>query len=128
MLVRGLIACCGLVVLGGAGPLPKLPSGQPVSLQEVIWPKQDAVAGERAARFRFVAPKLKKGANADADLAALCTQVALPMMKERAVSLEQVVISMASKPVAVGEARPDVAQVFEAFGVSDGRCVEALPW
>lgn len=107
-----------------ADDLPKLPSGQPVTLLEVVWP--DAAAqGEKIARFRFVAPKLRKGASNEDDMMALCQAVARPEVTAKAAKVDQVVVSLAQAPLKLGEKRPDVVQVFEAYVIDDGHCAPA---
>lgn len=117
---------CAIPCTVAAEAPPRLPSGQPVSLIEVIWPQPGAQ--EPAARFRFLAPKLKKGEGNTADMKTLCERLALPALKEKGAGGDRIVISLSSQPVKFGEARPDVTQVIEAFTAKAGKCEEAEPW
>ena len=110
--------------LAAAGAVPQVPSGQPVALQEVIWPKAGG-AGEKIARFRFVAPKLRKGAGNEDDMMALCEAVARPAVAQKGLKVDQIVISLAQAAVPFGEQHPEVAQVFEAYVIEAGHCALA---
>ena len=98
-----------------------LPSGQTVTLAEVIFEEDGALA-----RFRFLAPRI--GADltfpdvAD-DFPWLCEQAILPALAVAEAAPERVVISMADRPVEFGEITPDAIQFFEAFRLSDGACI-----
>ncbi|WP_127901751.1 DUF6497 family protein [Solirhodobacter olei] len=127
LLVPGLVALAPLA-LAAATALPKLPSGLQVSLMQVVWPAPGAAKGDRVARFRFLAPDLKKGADTDADLKTLCEKVARPMVKAKGATVDQVIVSLASKPLKLGESRPDVVQVFEAYQLKASHCAFAPPW
>ncbi len=124
--MRALLAAL-LLLPGVALAAPRVPSGQPVSLMEVIWPAPGA-SGKTVARFRFLAPALKKGAANAADLQALCDQVAVPEVKKHGGQVDQIVVSLSSQPLKFGESNPNVAQVIEAFVVKAGVCQEAEPW
>ncbi|MBI1220107.1 MAG: hypothetical protein GC186_16340 [Rhodobacteraceae bacterium] len=101
-----------------------MPSGQPVTLQEVVWP-DPAAPGQKIARFRFVAPKLRKGGGNEADMMALCEAVARPAIAAQTAQVDQIVVSLAQMPLKLGERRPDVVQVFEAYEIDDGHCALA---
>jgi hypothetical protein len=107
-----------------ADDAPRLPSGQPVTLQEVVWPDPGA-PGEKIARFRFVAPKLRRGASNEDDMLALCQAVARPEVMAKAAKVDQIVVSLAQAPLKLGEKRPDVVQVFEAYVIDGGHCTLA---
>ncbi len=100
----------------------RVPSGQPVHLQEVITGHSQH---EGTLFFRFVAPELEAGeldyARLEPDLLALCRDVALPRVSG-AQAVRRVVISLSRRPVAFGAPAPDVPQVFEAYAVSNGTC------
>lgn len=103
-----------------------VPSGQPISLQEVL---VDQVGAENWLRFRFVAPDIARdgsGVNyaiAAQDMAHLCGTLALPYMDEYALSAEMIVISFANQEVEFGTANPEITQFFEAFRRQDGACI-----
>ncbi len=106
----------------------RVPSGQPVHLQEVITGHSQH---DGTLFFRFVAPELGAGevdyARLEPDLLALCRDVALPYVSgasggSGAQEVRRVVISLSQRPVAFGAPAPEVSQVFEAYGVADGSC------
>jgi hypothetical protein len=104
-----------------------VPSGQIVTLQEVIWnaPGPDGLTS----RFRFIAPEISgTGGTVDtetalADMLWLCQNYALPRIAQPGPMPSQIVISLADAPVPFGEARPEVTQLFEAYSLQDGQCV-----
>ena len=76
--MRAVLAAA--VLMAGAAQadgVPRVPSGQPVTLLEEVWPDPGA-PGEKIARFRFVAPKLSRGGKTEDDMMALCEAVARP--------------------------------------------------
>jgi hypothetical protein len=125
--MRAALLFLAIPAMALAEVAPKVPSGQPVRLMEVL--KQAADTGGAAVRFRFLAPKLKRGGQNQKDLLALCKSVALPEVKKSyKPPFPRIVLSLSSKPVKFGETAPGVAQVFDAFTVVDGQCEEAPPW
>ena len=117
-----------LAVLGQGAWAMDVPSGQPVTLQEVL---VDALGQEPWLRFRFVAPQI--GAQALAydvvaeDMAHLCTALALPYMAEYALTGDMIVVSLADRETEFGQSDPDVTQFFEAYRPVDNTCIwEAL--
>jgi hypothetical protein len=117
----------GSAVLGGDGTPVPVPSGQSITLQDVIWnaPGPDGLT----LRFRFIAPGIAKAAptvdfeTAIEDMRALCNDFALTRMADFGPVPAQIVISLSDVPVAFGEAAPDATQFFEAYKVEDGQCV-----
>lgn len=110
---------------GGEGGAITVPSGQSITLQDVIW----NVPGEGGLtlRFRFVAPAIGDGGGVDFDTAAadmqhLCDSFALPRVPEFEPRPEQVVISLSSAAVPFGEPAPDVVQFFESYRIENGTC------
>ncbi len=95
-----------------------LPSGLSVSLQEVRFE-------ERLARFRFVAPELgaegRSYIDVRGDFPWLCEKMILPALPAGN-AVEEVVISLADRPVVFGEMTPGALQFFEAFKLRDGAC------
>ncbi len=120
-------AAPGQVVLVGDGERIAVPSGQPVTLQDVIW--NEAGPQGLTLRFRFIAPQIARaGGNVDfdtaaADMQALCEGFALPRLAEFGPAPAQVVISLADVAVPFGEAAPEATQFFEAFSIRDGACI-----
>ncbi len=105
----------------------EVPSGQPVTLQDVIL-NEPGPAG-LTARFRFVAPQIARiGGTVDFDTAAadmdhLCATYALPRIETvTGPHPEQVVISLSDRPVEFGVIAPEATQFFEAYSIVDGSC------
>lgn len=120
-------AAPGAVLLTGDGAAIPVPSGQPVTLQDVIW--NESGPQGLTLRFRFIAPQIARaGGSVDfdtaaADMQALCEGFALPRLAEFGPMPAQVVISLADVEVPFGEAAPDATQFFEAFSIRDGACI-----
>lgn len=109
----------------GDGLSVSVPSGQAITLQDVIWnvPGTDGLA----TRFRFLAPGIAAGGGVDfdsasADMQALCDGFALPRVVSNNPPPTQIIISLSAAPVPFGEAAPDVAQFFESYRIEDGSC------
>ncbi len=116
----------GDVAIEGSADVIPVPSGQPVVLQDVVW----NVIGSQGftLRFRFVAPEIRSGGTVDfdtavADMQALCVNFAKDRVTNFGGIPEQIIISMAEKPVAFGETLPDVVQFFEAFRIDGDTCI-----
>jgi len=116
----------GARVLPGDGIVVPVPSGQEVTLQDVIWnvPGTDGIA----ARFRFVAPAIAPGGALDfeavsADMQTLCDRFALPRVKDNTPVPQQIIISLSDRPLAFGQAAPEAVQFFESYRIEDGSCV-----
>lgn len=124
-MTRALFAAALFLAPGGlaAQALLPVPSGQAVWLQEV---RDEAEAG--ILRFRFVAPDIARDAGKvtfaeiEADLEALCREVALPAITGKQAPA-QIVISLADREVEFGQADPEATQFFEAFTVQDNACI-----
>jgi Family of unknown function (DUF6497) len=106
-----------------------VPSGQVVTLQDVIWnvPGPEGLA----LRFRFVAPEIAEGGRVDFDMAvndikALCQDYAVSRVSNFGPVPQQIIISLSEKPTPFGESAPDVKQFFEAFRIEDGTCIWEL--
>lgn len=104
----------------------EVPSGQPVTLQEVLI---DAVGAETWLRFRFLAPEIaREGGSIDYDKAAedivhLCSFLALPYVAEYDLNGDVIVISLADRATEFGVPDPDATQFFEAFRPVDNICI-----
>ena len=104
-----------------------VPSGQVVSLIDVIW----NVPGPNglAVRFRFLAPAIARDAGSvDPDVAGrdmddLCQNYALQRIAEFGPQPSQIIISLSDVAVPFGEAAPDATQYFQAYTIADGTCV-----
>ncbi|WP_102222711.1 DUF6497 family protein [Acidimangrovimonas sediminis] len=106
-----------------------LPSGQAVTLHQVIWPEAQAAGGERRLRLRFVAPQIAAGAKtliapeaASDDLQYLCDHVALPALKKDGRAVDEIVITMMAKPLPFGTADPKVRQYIDTFLPKEDHC------
>lgn len=115
----------GPQVTDGAGAVVVLPSGQEVTLQDVI----SNVPGPEGMtlRFRFVSPAVAPGGGLAFDAASealqhLCDSYALPRVAEFGPAPAQIVISISDVPLPFGEAAPEAVQFFESFRIEDGAC------
>lgn len=119
------------LLIGGpaqAQDLIGVPSGQPVTLQDVIW-NEPGPAG-LTARFRFIAPEIaREGGSIDYDTAAadmdfLCDSYALPRLDTiTGPRPAQVVISLSDIAVDFGVMAPEATQFFEAYSIGPDGCV-----
>lgn len=104
-----------------------VPSGQPVTLAEVI--EDDSGPFGAAHRYRFVTPDIaREGGTVDPlraaeDILALCEGFVLPRLAKGAPLPDQVIISLSDRPVPFGQPAPDATQFFEAFRIENGSCV-----
>lgn len=102
-----------------------VPSGQPVELYAF-----EVVAQSDTQNLLFVgvlAPELAKGGYeaAQQDLDTLCRDVALPEVVEQGrlgVSVQEVSIRMADKPLVYGQTSHDVTQFMGFYEVISGEC------
>lgn len=117
----------GEVVLTGDASVIAVPSGQTVTLQDVIW--NAAGPNGLTLRFRFLAPQIAREAGdvdfetASADMLALCQSFALPRLAELGPQPQQIIISLADRVVPFGETSPDATQYFEAYSIENGTCI-----
>lgn len=118
-------AILGATTAGALEEVPAVPSGQAISLQEVLLDvKPDGVL--TYARFRFVTPEIgteRSYGDVETDFAFLCAEYALPIVEAGPDKVDQIVISFASQPVEFGVSDPDTTQFFEAFRVENGSCI-----
>ena len=111
---------------GDATPIA-VPSGQVVTLLDVIWNAPGPTG--LAVRFRFLAPAISRAtgavdfATASADMLHLCQTYALPRIAEFGPEPSQIIISMSDMAVPFGEPSPDATQFFEAYTVQDDACI-----
>lgn len=122
--VRG---CVSILALSATSVFAhEVPSGQPVSLSEVLL---DAVGSESWVRFRFIAPEIAKETGtvsygqAEGDFQALCDEFALTYMTDFDLTADVVVISLMDRPVPFGTSDPEATQFFEAFRPYADGCV-----
>jgi hypothetical protein len=103
-----------------------VPSGQPLTLIEVIW-NEPGPAGT-AVRFHFLAPEIAPGASigfdtASSDMAALCDTYAVPRVIEAGATPDQIIIAMSDRVVPFGQTDPEATQFFEAYSLQGDTCV-----
>jgi hypothetical protein len=113
----------GTLAGGGSDALIAVPSGQAVTLQEVIWNVPGAQG--LTLRFRFVAPDLGAldVAAALADMQGLCDSYAAPRVTDFGPVPQQIIISLADAARPFGETAPDAVQYFEAYRIENGACI-----
>ncbi len=117
----------GRVTLPGNDAAVIVPSGQAVTLQDVI---VDAPSPDMAIyRFRYLAPAIARDggtmsfeASID-DMQALCEGPALGQLTTALPASVQVIISLADMAMPFGDANPDATQFFMSFQIKDGECV-----
>ena len=128
----------GRITLPGSDAPLDVPSGQVVTLQEVI--VDHAVPNAATYRFRFIAPAIARdGGGMDfetsiADMQHLCDTYALaqvaaaspaPVADTTPAKLPgtvQVIIAFSDMALPFGQTNPDATQFFMAFSVQDGVC------
>ncbi|KFI32839.1 hypothetical protein CG51_20085 [Haematobacter missouriensis] len=104
---------------GGAEPI-RVPSGADVTFQEML---TDTEGPEGLTfRFRFVARSIGEQ-GMEQDMCALCEGFALPRLSRVGQLPAQVVISVADRAIAFGDADPGVVQFFEAYRIENGHCI-----
>lgn len=117
----------GAEIAPGDDQLIEVPSGQPVTLMDVVMsaPGPDGLT----ARFRFLAPAIARDTGtvdfdtASLDMQHLCQTYALARIANTGPQPSQVVISLSDRAVPFGEADPEATQFFEAYRVEDGTCI-----
>ncbi|MDK3018111.1 DUF6497 family protein [Pseudodonghicola flavimaris] len=117
-----LLTSAACAATSGAGTAIAVPSGQTVTLQEVLL---DDAPGALWARFRFVAPQLGhivQEASAG-DIDDLCQRFVLPYLAEHDLAPARVVISLSDRALDFGTADPAAVQYFETYRPEKTRCV-----
>lgn len=117
----------GAQVMAGGGQKIAVPSGQDITLLDVIW----NVPGPEGLtlRFRFLAPQIaREGGTIDYETASedmlhLCQSYALSEMNRFGPVPVQIVISLSDRPVPFGETMPEATQFFEAYTIENGSCI-----
>jgi len=115
-----------VTVSAGAQQVVLVPSGQPVTLDEVLL---DENPGELWVRFRFIAPKIGKNVGkigydvTAVDMDHLCETLALPYIDQYGLEPARVVISMSDRAMIFGAADPTATQYFEAYRTESARCI-----
>lgn len=113
--------------MGDGGERVAVPSGQSVTLQDVI---RDAPGPEGAAlRFRFIAPAIARAGGtidfdtAISDMLHLCQVYVVPRLGEFGPMPTQLIISLSDVAVPFGQAAPEATQFFEAYRIEGGDCI-----
>ncbi len=106
---------------GADGAALAVPSGRDVAFLDVVTnaPGPDGAA----ARFRFVAPGARKGDDWSGDMQALCESYALPRTDGMVPAPQQIIISIADRPLPFGEAVPEAVQFFESYRIEGTACI-----
>lgn len=101
-----------------------VPSGQPVTFQEMLW---DRPGSGLVYRFRFVAPEIgqegREYEDVEIDMHHLCETYAIPRLSDLGPQPSQIVISLSREETEFGVAHDDVTQFFEAYRVEDETCI-----
>lgn len=121
------IQASGPVIEQGNGLAISVPSGQEITLLDVIW--NESGPNGLVTRFRFLAPAITKAVGtisfeaAVADMAHLCQDFALPKVTGSTVAPTQIIISLSDRAVAFGATDPEATQFFEAYRLENGACI-----
>ncbi|WP_159807819.1 DUF6497 family protein [Litoreibacter roseus] len=104
----------------------KVPSGAQVVFQEMRI--DDGGGSDAVLRVRYVAPQIADTSTygfdvIEPDLSYLCETHGLLLRSERAPDTREIVISIASEPIAFGETTPEVVQYFDVFRVDSDHCI-----
>lgn len=128
LLICGLLAAAPALAEDAPAPM-HLPSGQAVTLYQMIWPAGTESKGEKRLRLRFVAPQIATDAKAsispeaaDEDLIYLCDNVALPALRKDGRKVDEIVITLMARPVKFGTSDPSVRQFIDTFLPGTERC------
>ncbi len=121
------VQASGPVIELGDGVAISVPSGQEITLLDVIW--NEPGPNGLVTRFRFLAPAIAKDGGtisfdlAIADMAHLCQDFALPKVTGSVMAPTQIIISLSDRVVAFGASDPDATQFFEAYRLENGACI-----
>lgn len=121
--MRPLIA---LLLLATPLAASEVPSGQQVSLHEVLVDAQDDIT---YLRFRFLAPRIAAGEDkisfdvAGDDMMHLCQTLALPYIAQYALEGDRIVVSFMDRITEFGVPDPQATQYFESFRAENGTCI-----
>jgi hypothetical protein len=123
-LTAGAIALCGTAAFA-VDDLLSVPSGQPVTFQEMLW---DRPGNGLVYRFRFVAPEIgqegREYEDVEIDMHHLCETFAIPRLSpDVGPQPNQIVISFSQEETEFGVATADVTQFFEAYRIEDETCI-----
>lgn len=114
------------LLIATAAHAEDVPSGQPVTLHEVL---VDDVNAQKWLRFRFIAPQIARENGtipyevAEPDMEHLCQSTALPYMAEYELKADMIIISLSDQITEFGATNPDATQFFDAFRVENETCI-----
>ncbi|MDN5786042.1 DUF6497 family protein [Pseudorhodobacter sp.] len=115
----------GLATAADGTPVA-VPSGQALSLQDVIW--EDDSGDGSLLRARFVAPQIARGQGGldeetvQVDMQFLCESFVLTRLPKNRVPAH-VIISLSDRALPFGEADPEATQLFESYAIDKGACI-----
>jgi len=125
--VRISFACALLVATTAqAQSLIEVPSGQPVTFQDVIW---EAEGDENTYRFRYIAPDIARDGGsigfeqAEGDLRHLCENSALPVLSEQKRAVDHIIITLSDRAVEFGKTDPEATQFFDSYTPDGTACI-----
>ncbi|VDC32678.1 DUF6497 family protein [Pseudogemmobacter humi] len=129
---RRLLSLALVPLLLGAGacdeePAPAeagaiaLPSGGSAMFLDLV--TNAAGVGGETARFRFIDKGLTAGEDRSADMQALCDGYALERIRDLNPAPQQIVITLADRPVPFGETDHEAVQFFEAYRIESDACI-----
>lgn len=123
-MLRLLALVSGLALLPAAAQEERLalPSGLEVALHEILWDEELMTARFRFTAEEIAAPGFEPAALLD-DLAALCSEFALPVLRATHPEARALVLSVASAPSPFGASDPGVTQFFEGFEAGADNCI-----
>lgn len=117
----------GRTILAGSDQSFTVPSGQAVTLNEVI---VDQPTPDNATyRFRFLAPAIARTGGtmtfetSIADMQYLCDSYAVQTLTAPLPASLQLIIAFSDMVFPFGDTNPEATQFFVAFSLQDGRCV-----
>jgi Family of unknown function (DUF6497) len=114
----------------GDGAAVAVPSGQSVTLLDIIW-NSEGPEGP-APRFRFVAPAIARDGGsisydaAEADLQHLCEGFVMAQLAERGLDAPLVLLAMADRAVEFGIPDPEATQYVDAFRIEGTTCIREI--
>lgn len=117
----------GRVILPGNDAMVVVPSGQAMTLQDVIIDTPSPTAA--IYRFRYLAPAIARNGGtmnfqtSIDDMQALCDGYALKQLAPPLPVSVQIVVSLADREMPFGETDPEATQFFMSFQIKDGQCI-----
>lgn len=109
-----------------AQALIDVPSGQPVTFQDVIW---EVEGEENIYRFRYIAPKIARDGGeigfdqAEIDLRYLCEHSALVVLIKQNRDVDRIIISLSDRAIEFGKTDPEATQFFDSYTADGATCI-----